>query len=101
MIKGKSRREAIGKAQKEANDYAMKITCVNPYHQKIATECLNVYDIYELKVNPGDKTEIFSMTRMMSRRIPNSKVVRIYIGKRQHHYGKGKWKKFVNRDYNP
>ena len=82
-------------------DYAQKATCDNPYHQKVTTRYLGSYDIFELKTNPQDKQEIFTFSRIISRRIGDHKIKHDYLGKRQIHYGKGKWKKFINRAYNP
>ncbi|MFA5260440.1 MAG: DUF4288 domain-containing protein [Candidatus Omnitrophota bacterium] len=98
LIKAHNVREALSKAQREAADYARKRECVNPYNQKMCTTYLGFYDIMELPDNPQDKTEVFSVTRLISRKITDQKIARIYIGKK-HGAQQMIHKKFVNKEY--
>ena len=99
LIKAKNTTEAISKAERDAKDYAQKASCTNPYNQEIVTYYIGYYDIFELSVPPADKVEVFSMTRLISQRIPDKRLMHIYIGKRDFKYAKGKKKKFSNRDF--
>ncbi len=83
---------------REAMDYARRRRCVNPYNQKMCTTYLGFYDIIELSGIPQDKTEVFSAARLVSRKVSDQKVARIYIGKRR---GTKQMihKKFVNKEY--
>ena len=98
LIKAHHAREALSKAERDAKDYARKRECRNPYNQKLCTSYLGFYDIMELPDNPQDKTEVFSVTRLVSRKVTDQKVARIYIGKRP---GARQviHKKFINKDY--
>ena len=82
LIKAHNEREALSKAEREARDYARRRECTNPYNQKLCTSYIGFYDIMELPENPQDKSEIFSVTRLVSRKITDQKAARIYIGKR-------------------
>jgi len=101
LIKAKSKEDAASKAEREAKDYAEKGTCHNPYNQKIVTYYTGYQDIYEIQGNLSDKREIFSTTRIISKRVADKKIAHIYMGKRKFSYGKGKRRKFINREYTP
>ena len=101
FIKATSMREAAYKAEREAKDYARDRMCYNPYNQKLVTYYMGFCDVYDVEGSPVDRMEIFSASRIISRRISDAKIARIYIGKRDHSYSKGKWRKFINREYNP
>jgi len=101
LIKACTRREALSKAEKEARSYADKMSCVNPYQQRVTTRYTGFYDVFELPVAPGDKSEVFSVSRIISRRINDRKLARIYAGRHSRDDGRGKWKKFINHQYEP
>ncbi|HPB67755.1 MAG TPA: DUF4288 domain-containing protein [Candidatus Omnitrophota bacterium] len=98
LIKAHHAREAIAKAEREAVDYARRRGCVNPYNQKMCTTYLGFYDIIELSGILQDKTEVFFAARLVSRKVSDQKIARIYIGKRR---GAQQmiYKKFVNKEY--
>ncbi len=98
FIKAKNRLEAVAKAEREAKDYARKRECRNPYNQKLSTRYLGFYDIMELSDHPQDKMEIFTVTRLISRKVSDSRIAKLYVGKRRsarHILNK----KFVNKEY--
>ncbi len=101
LIKARTRREAQAKAEKEARLYADRLTCTNPYQQKVVTRYTGYCDIYELNHNPADKAEVYSASRIVSRRIKDRKLARIYTGRHDRDNGRGKWKKFINARYEP
>lgn len=100
FVRAKNLAEAVAKAEREAEDYAQKVSFLNPYHQKVTTRYLKFYEAHELAENPGDKVEVYSSGRLVNSRISDSKVAHVYIGKRSGHAPKGRWKKFSNRAYN-
>lgn len=101
LIKAKSRAEAVHKAEREARDYARKGECENPYRQRISTDYIGYCDVFEIGGALADKTEIFLNTRLVSRRITDRKLARIYTTRAPQQQVKTKWKKFMNRDYTP
>jgi len=99
LFKAKNKREALVKAEREAKDYAEKTQYTNPYGQIVKTKYLGYHDIWEIEGNLADKQEIFCTSRVMSKKISDSKIAFIYIGKRNEHFAKTKRKKFINREY--
>jgi hypothetical protein len=99
FVRAKNLPEAVAKAEREAGDYAQKVSFLNPYNQKVTTRYLGFYEAFELNENPGDKVEIYSSGRLVNSRISDAKVAHVYIGKRSGQVPKGRWKKFTNREY--
>lgn len=101
LVKAKDKKEAAAKTEKEAWDYARFAVCENPCEQKIATRYLGYYDIFELEKSPDDKTEVFVTTRLVSRRVKDSKVVHVYGTPKEGRFDTSRRKKFLNQDYRP
>jgi len=99
LIKASGRGEALSKAEREARDYAAKTHCVNPYSQTVRTVYLGDCEIYELTGTPADKTEIFTTTRLISKRVPDHKIKHIYLGRHERAPAQSKRKKFINKNY--
>ena len=99
LFKAKNKREAIMKAEREAKDYAEQSQYINPYGQNVRTRYLGYHDIWEIDGGLADKQEIFCMSRVMSKKVSDSKVAFMCIEKRVEKVVKTKRKKFINRDY--
>ena len=101
LIRAKSRQEAQAKALREAKDYAGTGTFVNPYEQTVRTDLLRTCDVYELHENPADKTEVYVASHLMSRRIPDAKVEKIFTPRRVLDHKRGRYRKFIKQEYLP
>jgi len=101
LVRAKSRQEAQAKALREAKDYAGTGTFANPYEQMVRTDLLRTCDVYELDENPADKTEVYVANHLMSRRISDAKVEKIFTPRRVLDHKKGRYRKFIKQEYNP
>lgn len=98
LVKAKSREEAFKKAEKGAQDYAKRIKFMNPYFQEVIMEYTGLCEVYEIEYPLADMTEIYSNSKIMSKKISISKIAHVYLNKQQP-YDKSKRKKFINKDY--
>ena len=98
LIRAQSRREAIKKAEKEANEYASRINYLNPYNQNVKTRYLGFFDLFEIEGNLLDKEEIFLTSRIMSKKISDKKISHVYLNKRKANFANSSQKVFVNKD---
>lgn len=98
LIKAMNKTEAVKKAEKEAENYARSVRYQNPYGQTVSTRYLGCYDVYPVEDSLTDKKEIFSTSRIMSKRINDRKIAYVYIGKRDNLF-QSKRKKFLNNLY--
>ncbi len=98
LIRAQSKTEAIKKAEKEANEYASKISYQNPYGQKVSTRYLGFFDLFEIEGNLADKEEIFLMSRIMSKKITDKKIAHVYVNKPNRDLVNSRQKVFINKD---
>ncbi len=101
LIRASGRQEAQAKALREARDYAATGTFLNPYEQTVKTDLLKTCDVYELMENPADKSEVFVASHLMSRRVGDAKVEKIFTPRRVLDHKKGRYRKFIKQEYNP
>jgi len=101
LIRAKSRQEAQAKAMRDAKDYAKTGSFANPYEQTVRTDLLRTCDVYELNENPADKIEVYVANHLMSRRIQDAKVEKIFTPRRVLDHKKGRYRKFIKQEYNP
>ncbi len=99
LLKARDKREALIKAEREARDYARKTTYTNPYEQKVLTRYTGDYDLWEVRGALEDRQELYSMGRVISRRVSDAKAAFLYIGKRTAPAARSKRRKFMNKDY--
>lgn len=98
LIRAQNPKEAIKKAEKEANEYAEKISYQNPYNQKVTTRYLGFFDLFEIEGNLADKEEIFLTSRLMNRKISDKKIAHVYVNKRKINVTQSNHKVFLNKD---
>ena len=70
---------AIRAAEKEARRYARR-RYVNPYGQRVVTRYLGVCNAFELFEAPGVQAEVFSMTEVVPKQVPDRTVVDRRLG---------------------
>lgn len=98
LIKAKSRKEALRKAEKDAVEYARRVKYKNPYEQEVTLEYLGLNEIYEIEHTLQDKTEIYTSSRIISKKVSVSKIAHVYLNKKQS-FDQSKRKKFINKAY--
>jgi len=99
LIRATDSKEALRKAEKDAEDFCKRAECYNPYQQRVVTKYTGFYDISEAGESLSDKQEIFTQSRLVSVRVSDQKAAQLFIGTRVKEYGKGKRRKFANRDF--
>ena len=99
LLKARDKREAVIKAEREARDYAQKTTYINPYEQKVLTRYTGFYDLWEVQGTLQDRQELYSMGRVISRKVSDAKAAFLYIGKRSADPSRGRHRKFMNKTY--
>ena len=99
LFKAKNREEAVKKAEKNAVEYAKSVQFTNPYGQKVHMEYLNLVDAFEVGKVLADKSEVFLVNRLISRRVPIKKIERLYLEKRSRNPVRSMGRKFLNNQY--
>jgi len=87
LFKARSFKQATRLARQEARSY-VRGSHINPYGQRVFTRFLKAYDVCQLYEPPEHGKEVFSMTEVVSRRVPDKTVVDQRMGrdetKREH-----------------
>ena len=81
LFKARGFGAAIRAAEREARRYARR-RHVNPYGQRVLTRYLGACDAFELFAAPGVHAEVFSMTEVVPKRVPDQTVVDQRLGPR-------------------
>lgn len=74
LVKARSGKEALTRAEKEGRTYARSIQLTNVYGQKVRARLLKAVDAYELDSSPEADTEVFSATEEIDASIPDERV---------------------------
>jgi Domain of unknown function (DUF4288) len=74
LFRARSFGAAIRAAEREARRYARR-GYVNPYGPRVLTRYLGACDAFELFGAPGERAEVFSMTEVVPKRVPDQAVV--------------------------
>lgn len=83
IVRARSFDEAIGKAEKEAREYA-KARHRNPYGQQVVTRYLGYCDAYDMSPDdPASGVEVYSATEVVPARVTDRGVVARSIGHRE------------------
>jgi hypothetical protein len=78
LFKARSFDEAISKAEKEALVY--ESTYTNVYGEEVSCRYVGVCDAFEMPDEPKAGVEVFSSTRLVSRKVSNREVVNDIFG---------------------
>lgn len=80
VVRGRSPEEAIRKAEAEAKEYSRSFRHRNRYGQQVRSRYLGYCDAYVFDDAPEDRTEVFSETEVVPRRVSDRVLVRRLIG---------------------
>jgi uncharacterized protein DUF4288 len=75
VVKGRSVREALGKARAEARTY-VRGSHLNPYGQRVRASYLGVADVSPLYVDPQPPGEVFWSTYVVPSNITDAQLIR-------------------------
>jgi len=80
VLKARSVKEAIQKAEADARRYAAECRHRNPYGQRVRTRYIGYCDAYRSDQRITSGAEVFSASEVVKRRVPDRAVVRRLIG---------------------
>jgi|SRR5262245_42940446 len=83
LLKARSGREAIRKAEMEARKYASDVRHRNPYGQPVRARYLGYCDAFTINGPVIIGTEVFSSTEVVSRRLSDRSIVKRQLGSRE------------------
>ena len=99
LFRAKDFDSAIRKAKKEAKCYVSD-TFINVYTQKVITTQIGVFDAFEIFEIPGHGKEVYSMTRLIKRRLTNKQAEDLFFDKKENTRKHRLRKNFSNKSYN-
>lgn len=97
LVKALNISKAIQKAEIEAKKYAEYDGTVNVYGQKVITTYMGICDAFELYDDPDNNVEVFSSTRIVSKKIKKNKLADLMLGKNETRADLKFRKKFLSR----
>ena len=100
VFRARSFHLAIRAAEREAREYAHG-RCTNLYGQRVLTKYLGACDAFELSGSPGDCSEVYSRTELVSRRKRDRHVVDTLLGAEERHRAHATRRKFLDREVTP
>jgi len=81
IVKARSFKEAIQRAELEAKAYSRLCRHRNRYGQQVRSRYLGYCDAYLCDDGPKHGTEVYSSTEVVSRRVPDRAIISRLIGK--------------------
>ena len=80
LVRARSAREAIRKAEAEAKTYAAD-SHRNPYGQRVRTRFLGVVDAYDMNEPLREQAEVFSTNEVVPRRVSDQAIIARQLGR--------------------
>ena len=97
LLRARTPRQALARAEREATRYARQPSHENLYGQSVRLRFLADLDAFELYDPPDHAREVYSRTEVVSRRVSDREVVNKYLGKAADRKEQYIRRKFVNR----
>ncbi len=83
VLKARSFKEAIRKAEFEAKRYSTSCRHRNPYGQRVRSRYLGFYDAYLIDDPPANGSEVYSETEVVPRDVPDRAIITRMIGREE------------------
>ncbi len=99
LIRARSFREAIEKAEKDAKRYARETNYRNPYGQRIKQRYLGMCDAFECYDEPRAGVEVYSSTEIVGKDISDKYIGDSKLGAESTKMPDPRRKKFFNREF--
>jgi len=100
VFRAPSFHQAIRVAEREAREYA-RGQRTNLYGQRVSTKYLGACDAFELYGPPGDGSEVYSRTELVSRRKRDRQVADTLLGAEERDRAHATRRKFLDREITP
>jgi len=88
---------AIRLAERDARKYASEFDYRNPYGQRVRCRFLQSLDAFENFEEPGQGEEVYSLTEVVPRRMPDNSIINWKLGTER--YKDPRRRNFVNEEF--